>query len=124
MENTVIPNSSPKEIKDAEFMWESVALSVLGPRWDHPYKLQITLKIVALSRGLLIKAANVIKGSLEKKKRQARFMKGIFLLQDNAAAHALLKAMTTAKECGYEILSHPTYSFHKKKHKRQKIWMI
>ena len=63
MENTVIPN--PKESKGAEFMWESVALGVLGPRWDHSYRLPS--KWLHCHRGLLLRTANVIEGSLEGK---------------------------------------------------------
>ena len=45
-----------------------------------------------------------------KERRRGKIRKGILLLHDNAPAHTSRKAAETARECGYEILSHPPYS--------------
>ena len=45
-----------------------------------------------------------------KRKRRGMLRKGILLLHDNAPAHSSLVACQAARDCGYEILSHPPYS--------------
>ena len=44
------------------------------------------------------------------RKRQGKLTCGVLLLKDDDPAHTWQVAMTTATECGFEILLHPPYS--------------
>lgn len=43
-------------------------------------------------------------------KRRGKQRAGVMLLQDNATPHTAQLSVTTAAQCGYEILPHPAYS--------------
>lgn len=45
-----------------------------------------------------------------KRKRRGKLSKGVLLLQDNAPPHTAQLSVTTASQCGYELLPHPAYS--------------
>ena len=44
------------------------------------------------------------------RKRRGKLTRGVLLLQYNGPAHTSQVAMTTATECGCEVLPHPPYS--------------
>ena len=44
-----------------------------------------------------------------KEKRRGKLRAGVILLQDNAPVHNSQIAVTTAAECGFELLPHPPY---------------
>lgn len=45
-----------------------------------------------------------------KEKRRGKLGKGVLLLHDNAPSHTSHAAVSTAEQCGFEILPHPPYS--------------
>ena len=44
------------------------------------------------------------------RKRRGKLTRGVLLLHNNDPAHTSQVAMTTATECGFQILPHPPYS--------------
>ena len=44
------------------------------------------------------------------RKKRGKLTRGVLHLQDNAPAHTSQVAMTSATECGFEVLPHPPYS--------------
>ena len=45
-----------------------------------------------------------------KEKRRGKLKRGVLLQQDNAPVHNSKVAIAAAKECKFEIISHPPYS--------------
>jgi len=54
---------------------------------------------------LLVKLRDAIKD-----KRRGKLRNGVLLLHDNARSHSSRIAVASAKQCGFELLPHPSYS--------------
>jgi len=54
---------------------------------------------------LLVKLRDAIKD-----KRRGKLRNGVLLLHDNTPSHSSRVAVASVKQCGFELLSHPSYS--------------
>jgi len=45
-----------------------------------------------------------------KDKRRGKLRNGVLLLHDNTPSHSSRVAVASAKQCGFELLPHPSYS--------------